>query len=106
MKSFSDEFAALAQAGEVSERDKTFTEAFKKVYESILRIEETARQIETTGGNADDLKEDAKERLGELHHSLDKLQTSALQNPALQPFAGRVVKRAREISQKLEEFAQ
>lgn len=106
MKSFSDESDELAQAGEVSERDRPFVEAFQKVYEAISRVEEKTRQLAAAGGNADDLKEDAKERLGELHNSLDRLQTSTISNPLLRPFAGKVVKRAHEMSQKLEEFAQ
>ena len=106
MKSFSNKSDELAQAGEVSERDRPFMEAFQKVYEAISHVEEKTRQLETSGGNADDLKKDAKERLGELHNSLDRLQTSTVSNPLLQPFAGKVVKRAHEMSQKLEEFAQ
>ena len=106
MKSFSNKSDELAQAGEVSERDRPFVEAFQKVYEAISHAEEKTRQLADVGDNSDDLKEDVKKWLGELHESLDRLQTSTISNPLLKPFAGKVVKRAHEMSQKLEEFAQ
>ena len=55
MKSFSNESGDLAQAGEVSERDRPFVEAFQKVYEAISRVEEKTRQLAAAGGDADDL---------------------------------------------------
>jgi len=106
-KSFSDESDKLVQTGEISERDKKFVEAFQGVYGALMRVEEKTRQLDESAcnANADDVK-DAKERLLELHQSLDRLQTAALLNPALKPFANRVTNRAREMSRKLEAIAE
>ena len=105
-KSFSDESDKLVQSGEVSERDKRFVEAFQGVYGALVRVEEKTQQLDADARNtnADDIK-DARERMQELHQSLDRLQTAALFNPALKPFAKRVTNRAREMSQKLEAIA-
>lgn len=102
--SFSNE---LAQAGEVSRKDKEFVKEFKQVHAALIRVEKKTRQLDESPDNvgADDVN-DAKERLYELFCSLDRLQTSALRNPALQPFATRVAQRAREESRKLLAIAQ
>ena len=107
MTSSEKEFIPEITNSEISERDAKFAELFQKVVNAVTRIEEKTRQLEANGGNADvdDIK-DAKERLLELRVSLDKLQTSAIVNPRLQTFAKKVVRRAREMSQKLEELTE
>lgn len=104
MESFRDE---LAQTGEISGKDKEFIKEFKKVHTALIRVEEKMRQLDESAGNigTDDVN-DAKKRLYELSCSLDRLQTSALHNPALQPFARKVAQRAHEESRKLAAIAQ
>lgn len=104
MESLCDE---LAQAGEISGKDKEFLKEFKKVHAALIRVEEKTHQLDESSGNmsADDVY-DAKERLHELFCSLDRLQTSALHNPVLQPFARRVAQRVSETSRKLAAIAQ
>ena len=100
MESFSSE---LAQSGEISLKDKEFVTEFEKVHTALVRVEEKTRQLEVCADNAEssDVK-DAKERLYDLHCSLDRLQTAALRNPSLQSFAKKVARHAREKSEKLE----
>lgn len=102
-----EEAARLTQSGEISREDREFVEEFQKVHAALTRVEEKTRQLEAGAGNAGacDVK-DAKERIYELLRSLDRLQTSALRNPALQPFARKVAQRARDESKKLETVAQ
>lgn len=97
----------MAQAGGIPERDKPFQEAFQKVYEAVLAVEEKTKELVEPNKNpgADD-REDAKKRLGELRSAVDRLQTCARLNPPLALFARKVALRARETSRMLEEFAE
>ena len=97
----------LTQAGEeIPERDKPVAEAFHKVYEAALAVEEKAKELESNENPNEDDVNDAKRRLGELRRAVDKLQTSALSNPPLLSFARRVAKCAREMREGLEKFAE
>lgn len=96
----------LTQAGEIPGRDKPVAEAFQKVYETALLVEEKTKELESNESpSADDIK-DAKGRLGELRCAVDKLQTSALSNPPLRPFTKKVAERASEMARSLEKFTE
>lgn len=103
MRSFCHE---LVEAGdEISERDKPVKEAFEQVYEAVCAVEEKTKQLLEGGSATPDDVNDAKRRMGELRRSLDNLQTSAISNPALLPFARQVAMHARAMSEPLEQLA-
>lgn len=96
----------MVQAGEIPERDRPFQEAFQKVYEAALAVEEKTKEFVESDKNLDaDDRRNAKKRLGELRSAVDRLQTLARPHPPLALFAGKVVLRAREMSTRLENFS-
>ena len=93
--------------GEISERDKAFAQALQNVHRALMRVQEKTRQFDAGASKPDDSDiQDAKQSMEELYRSLDQLQTAALSNPALQPFANRIKTHALEISQKMATLTQ